>query len=314
MSTSVVSSLLGVLVQAAFSYQGMELVAIAASETESPRRNIAKAVRRVFYRILVFYILGILVTGLLVPYNDEHLLDKNSTGNAAQSPYVIAMDIAGIQGLPHVINAGVFTSAFYAGNSFLFCSSRILYGLALRGQAPKIFARCTKNGLPLIAVVFCASFGLLSFMSYGDATAGTVFTWFTNLSTVGGFIAWGSINLTYLFFYRGMKVQGIDRKQLVYWSGLQPYLSMWGVFWCVFFTLIVGFDVFFAFDVSDFFTAYINLPCFALLYVSYKIIKKTSIWKPQDIDFVTGIPSLEETEIPEEPPRHIWDKIFNAVF
>jgi len=60
-------------------------------------------------------------------------------------------------GLPHVVNAAVFTSAFSAGNSFLFTSSRILYGLALRGQAPRIFARCTKGGLPLYSVLFCVS-------------------------------------------------------------------------------------------------------------------------------------------------------------
>lgn len=52
----------------------MELVAVAASETENPRRNIAKAVRRVFYRIVIFYILGVLVTGMLVPYTDANLL------------------------------------------------------------------------------------------------------------------------------------------------------------------------------------------------------------------------------------------------
>jgi amino acid transporter len=304
-------AIIGVLVQAAFSFQGMELVAIAASETESPRRNIAKAVRRVFYRILFFYLLGILVTGMLVPYNDERLLAN--TGNAAMSPYVIAIEIAGIQGLPHLINACVFTSAFSATNSFLFCASRILYGLALRGQAPKIFSRCTQSGLPLISVIFCACFGLLSFMSL-QATASTVFGWFVSLSTVGGFIAWWSINLTYLFFYRGMKVQGIDRKQLVYWSALQPYLSMWGVFWTTIFTLINGFDVFFDFTASGFISSYINLPLFIILWVGWHFIKKTRFWKPEEIDFVTGIPSLEETEIPEEPPRHIWDKIFNILF
>lgn len=90
--------ILSVLVQAAFSFQGMELVAIAASETESPRRNIAKAVRRVFVRICVFYMLGIWITGMIVPYDDPNLL--TSTGNAAQSPYVIAMTNAGIKGRP----------------------------------------------------------------------------------------------------------------------------------------------------------------------------------------------------------------------
>lgn len=92
--------IVSVIVQAGFSFQGMELVAIAASETENPRRNIAKAVRRVFYRIVIFYILGVFITGLLVPYNDPDLLQ--SSGNAAESPYVIAMTRAGIHGSYHI--------------------------------------------------------------------------------------------------------------------------------------------------------------------------------------------------------------------
>ena len=68
----------------------------AASETESPRRNIVKAVRRVFWRIFIFYICGTLIIGMTVPYNDPRLLQ--STGTAAQSPYIIAMVRAGIKG------------------------------------------------------------------------------------------------------------------------------------------------------------------------------------------------------------------------
>lgn len=118
-------------------------------------------------------ILGILITGMLVPYDDDELLNNNGTATA--SPYVIAMQNAGIKSqfpllrpssrctkailsvLPSIVNAGIFTSAFSAGNSFLFCSSRILYGLAVRRQAPKIFAYCTKNGLPIASVLFCVS-------------------------------------------------------------------------------------------------------------------------------------------------------------
>ena len=141
--------------------------------------------------------LGVLVTGMLVPYNDPRLLQ--STGNAAESPYVIAMQIAGIKGLPHVVNAGVFTSAFSAGNSFLYTSSRVLYGLALRGQAPRIFIKCTKNGLPWVAVLTCSAFGLLSFLNI-SASSAQAFTWLVSLSAVGSFFSWFSINLTYLGF------------------------------------------------------------------------------------------------------------------
>ena len=84
---------------------------------------------------------------------------------AAQSPYVIAMTRAGIKVLPHIVNACIFTSAFSAGNSFLYASSRVLYGLALRGQAPKVFAWCTKGGLPIVAVAATSCFAWLSFMN-----------------------------------------------------------------------------------------------------------------------------------------------------
>ncbi|KZT25359.1 general APC amino acid permease [Neolentinus lepideus HHB14362 ss-1] len=300
-----------VIVQAAFSFQGMELVAIAASETRSPRRNIAKAVRRVFYRILVFYIFGILITGMLVPYNDPDLL--STTNNAAESPYVIAIRRAGIKALPSIINAAVFTSAFSAGNSFLFCSSRILYGLALRGQAPRIFARCTKAGLPFISVIACSAVSLLSFMSVSSGAA-TVFNWFVSLSTVGGFFGWWGINITYGFFYRGMRAQGRDRKQLIYFSSLQPWLSYWGVFWTTLFILINGFEVFWHFNASGFLTAYINVPLFFGLWIFWKVFKRTHMWRPHQMDFTTGIPSEEETEEPEVPPTTFWGKVGSILF
>ncbi|KAG8739794.1 hypothetical protein FRC10_005177 [Ceratobasidium sp. 414] len=328
-STGRFLGILGVLVQAAFSFQGMELVAIAASETENPRRNIAKAVRRVFYRILVFYILGILITGMIVPFNSPELLQD--IGTSAQSPYVIAINLAGIKALPHIINACVFTSAFSAGNSFLFTASRILYGLAVRGQAPRIFAKCTKAGLPIISVGFCSLFSLLAFMNVNTDGA-TVFNWLVNLTTVGGFFTWCAINLTFIRFYRGLKAQGkatmfirsrdradqdvpgIDRTQFIYYSTLQPYLSYWGVFWTALFILINGFSVFFNFNASAFITAYINIPIFFGLYAIWKIWKRTKFWKTRDMDFVTGIPSIAETEAPEIPARNLGEKIANVLF
>ncbi|KAJ8587576.1 general amino acid permease 1 [Rhizopogon salebrosus TDB-379] len=302
---------LSVIVQASFSFQGMEIVAIAASETENPRRNIAKAVRRVFYRILIFYMLGIFITGLIVPYNDPSLLQ--STGTAAESPYVIAMTRAGIKVLPSIINAGVMTSAFSAANSFLFCSSRILYGLSLRGQAPKIFATCTSKGLPIVAVACSSLFALLALMNISSG-AETVFNWFVNLSTVGGFFGWGSINLTYYYFYRGMKYQGIDRTKLHYYNRLQPWLSIWGLTWCIIFILINGFKIFWNFTASGFLTSYINIPLFLGLYVYWKVVKKTKVWQPDEMDFFTGIPTPEETEGPYYPPEGFWQKVADTLF
>ncbi|KAJ8469798.1 hypothetical protein ONZ45_g16772 [Pleurotus djamor] len=304
-------AIVSVIVQAAFSFQGMELVAIAASETESPRRNIAKAVRRVFYRIILFYICGILIIGMCVASNDPALLQD--TGNAAQSPFVIAINRAGIKVLPHIINAGVFTSAFSAGNSYLFCASRVLYGLALRGQAPKIFTYCTKGGLPIVAVLTSGAFGFLAFMNVSSG-AETVFNWLVNLSTVAGFFLWWSINITYARFNRGMKKQGRDLTKNVYHNSWQPYISYWGIMWTTVFILINGFEVFFNFTIDEFLTAYINIPIFFALFLGYKIIKRTTFWRSYNMDFETGIPTIEETELPEVTPTTISGKIFAFLF
>jgi amino acid transporter len=98
---------------------------------------------------------------MLVPSNDPNILQ--STGTAASSPFVIAFNRVGIKGLPSVINAGVLTSAFSAANSGLYGSSRTLYGLSLRGQAPRIFSKCLKkNGLPIVALGFSCLWILLA--------------------------------------------------------------------------------------------------------------------------------------------------------
>ena len=135
------------LINAAFSYGGVETVACAAGEADNPRKNIPKACRRVFWRILFFYVLGALAIGVLVPYDSPALLSAQASGKpgAAQSPWVIAITGAGIPVLPHIINAVILTSATSSANAFLYGGSRYLYALAQNRQAPRIFLTCTRK-------------------------------------------------------------------------------------------------------------------------------------------------------------------------
>ena len=110
--------LFSTLINAAFSYGGVEMVAVAAGEAENPRKNIPKAVKRVFWRILFFYVLGTLAIGVLVPSNDPTLLSKKP--GAGHSPWVIAIYRAGIPVLPSIINAVILTSASSSANAFLY--------------------------------------------------------------------------------------------------------------------------------------------------------------------------------------------------
>ena len=99
---------------------------IAAGEAKNPRRNLPKAIKRVYIRILLFYIGGTLIIGLLVPSNDPHLNLKSTHGTAGASPFVIAIERSGIKALPSIINACLLTSAWSAASSDLYTSSRAL--------------------------------------------------------------------------------------------------------------------------------------------------------------------------------------------
>lgn len=176
-----------------------ELITAAAGEAVAPRRNIPKATNRFIYRLFTFYILSSLVIGITVAYNDKSLLQGVASGGsgAGASPFVIGIQNAGIHGLNHVINAVILTSAWSAGNSWVYAGSRTLYSLAREGQAPRIFARCTKKGVPYAAVLVTWAIGLLSFLNLSNSGS-NVFYWFTNITTVGGFISWVLVGVAYL--------------------------------------------------------------------------------------------------------------------
>lgn len=202
---------------------------IAAGEAKNPRRNLPRAIKRVYIRILLFYILGTFIIGLLVPSNATDL--NLATSTAAKSPFVIAIKTAGIKGLPSVINAALLTSAWSAASSDLYTSSRAIYGLSLAGNAPKFFSYTTKRGLPIVAVAFCSVFGVLAFMGVKSGS-NKVFGWFQNMTSVAGLMTWFGISLTYLRFYAGLKAQGYDRSKLPYVSRLNPYAAWYAVIAC----------------------------------------------------------------------------------
>lgn len=181
-------------VNACFAFSGSEVICVAASETTNPRRNIPKAVRRTFWRVLIFYVFGILAIGVLVPYNDPGLTSalKTDAPGAASSPWVAAISNAGITGLPHIINAVILSSAWSCGNSFMYAASRNLYALAITGNAPKFFARCSKRGIPYVAVCTIFALTCLSFLVVSTNSA-QVFEWFLNIVCPPIFIgeAWG---------------------------------------------------------------------------------------------------------------------------
>ncbi|KAG6333090.1 hypothetical protein ID866_6003 [Astraeus odoratus] len=278
--------LLVAIVPAAFSVSGFELIAISAAESVQPRTNIIRAMKYVIFRLIFFYICSVIIVGMLVPSNYPYLSE--------QSPFVIAFQTAGVKALPSIINAIVIASAFSSANTCLFSASRILYGLAVQNQAPEVFAKCTDSGVPWVALMTSGLFPLLAFMSV-SANSTTVFNWFVHLTTVCGLIGWTTINVTYLRYYYGLRLQGLVPRG-VYRSPLQPYAAMWAAFWSVFYILISGLSVFFDFTASSFVSSYINIPIFFALLLGYKLWFKTEVKPLADLDFISNIPTLEQTQ------------------
>ncbi|KAG6911818.1 hypothetical protein DXG01_000065 [Tephrocybe rancida] len=281
-----------VMTQAAFSFIGTEIVAIAAGEAKNPRRNLPRAIKRVYIRIVLFYIGGTSIIGLLVPYTSKGL--DLADGTAASSPFVIAIRNAGIQSLPSIINACLLTSAWSAASSDLYTSSRALYGLALAGNAPKIFLRTSKNGLPYVSIIFCSLFALLSYMGVNQG-AGKVFQWLANMTAVAGLLTWFGISVTYLRFYKGLKVQGFDRRKLPFASRLQPYAAWYAMIFCILICFTSGWKVFLKgkWATDTFVTNYLPLAGFPILYIGAKLVTKKPVIKAKDMDFVTNIKEIE---------------------
>jgi amino acid transporter len=125
---------------------------------------------------------------VLVPYDNERLL--NGGDDASASPFVIAINNAGIAALPSIINAVILLSAWSAGISDVYAASRTLYALALQGQAPRIFRRCTKRGLPIYSLCFTCAFAFLAYMNTGGQSAVDAFNWLYNISTIAGILVW----------------------------------------------------------------------------------------------------------------------------
>ncbi|EEB09508.1 proline specific permease [Schizosaccharomyces japonicus yFS275] len=279
-----------------------EFICVAAGESQSPRRNIPKATKRFFYRIIFFYVLGVLAVGVLVPYTDPRL-KMGSTG--AASPFVIGMKDAGIRVLPHIINAVILVSAVSAGNSFMYSCSRTLMSLAEQGQAPQIFRRCNRYGTPYIAVLVSAAFGLLNYMNVSKGGA-TVFSWFVNLSTLSGLVAWAILLVAFLRFRAALKAQSISLASLPFRSRFQPWVSFYSLFWVLLVIVFNGYYCFFRgnFTAANFLTSYFGVFYFVALVGGYQLVKRTRFFTPaHEIDILTGKAEIDEMEANEKPPE-----------
>ncbi|SCU81040.1 LADA_0B10880g1_1 [Lachancea dasiensis] len=297
------------LINAAFTYQGTELVGITAGESSNPRKTVPKAINKVFMRIMLFYIGSLFFIGLLVPYNDEKL--TSSASYVASSPFIIAIENSGTKVLPHIFNAVVLITIISAANSNVYVSSRVLLGLANEGLAPRFLKRINRHGIPDFCVGICALFGFLGYLSVSNGGA-TAFDWLLNITAVAGFFAWLFISLCHIRFIQALKHQGISRDDLPFKAKLMPWGAYYGAFFILLIIVIQGFTAFTnGFSVSDFFTSYVSVILFIVLWIGFQCyFRGRIIHKIEDVDIDSDRRDIDAEVWVDDEPTSAWGRFW----
>ncbi|KAI4214603.1 MAG: hypothetical protein LQ351_003020 [Letrouitia transgressa] len=307
------------LIQASFTVAGPDYVSMAAGEAENPRVVMPRAYNKVFGRLMAFFVLGSLCVGINVPFNDQELSDafEKDLPGAAASPYVVAMNRLNIRILPDIVNAMVLSAAFSAGNSYVYCASRSLFGLALENKAPRILTRCTRNGVPIYCVGIVLLISLLSFLQVSNGSA-KVLSWFVSLVTASQLINFSVMSFSYIRFKKACDRQGLSRDSLPYRSILQPYVAWYALSGTFVMTFVGGYTVFLPgqWDIPTFLFSYTMIGVFPLLFIVWKLLKKTRWMRPEDVDLNKDIEEIEEYQrnyVPT-PPKNNFYKFLDNLF
>lgn len=279
-----VTSILAIFMIAGFSFQGTEMIGIAAGESEDPEKNIPKAIHSIFWRIILFYMGAFVIIGFLIPYTDPNLLNT-SIENISISPFTLVFERAGLVAAASVMNAVILTAVLSAGNSGLYVSTRMLYALAEEGKAPKMFLKLNKRGVPVNALCATSVFGLAAFLT-SIIGEGAAYNWLINISGMAGFITWIGIAICHYRFRRAFIAQGKDLTILPYKAALFPIGPILALILCIIVTAGQNYSAFTGAEIDWYgaSVAYIGIPVFAAVYLSYKWKYKTKLIPLQEVD------------------------------
>ncbi|MEV3062148.1 amino acid permease [Paenibacillus larvae] len=219
-----VSGVLLSLQMVLFAFLGIEMIGVTAGEVKNPEKSLSRAIDNVFWRILIFYVGALFVVLSIYPWNEVGLKG---------SPFVLMFDQIGIPAAAGIINFVVLTAALSSCNSGIFSTSRMLFNLAEKGEAPKRVNRLTKGGVPGRAVVISA-IALLIGVLLNYVVPEDVFTWVTSIATFGAIWTWAIILVSQIKYRKQLKAA--EQNKLKYKMPLFPfssYLSLAFLVFCV---------------------------------------------------------------------------------
>lgn len=278
------AAFMGVAMVVGYSFQGTELVGVAAGESKDPDRTIPKAIRTIFWRILLFYVLSIVVIGLLIPHNDPRLLE-NDLADIALSPFTLVFDNAGFPWAAALMNVVVLTTVLSAGNSGMYAATRLMHTLAVEGRMPKVFARVSSSGVPRNALYGVTILSALCFLTTFLQTQ-SVYVWLLNTTGMGGFLCWLGIGLSHWRFRRGLEKQGYDLFLLPYRSPFFPLGSVYAFVLCIVVALGQNVEAIVTGNWMEILATYIGIFIFAGVWFGYRLTHRDDHFvRYEEMDF-----------------------------
>ena len=277
------AGILAIFMVAGFYFQGTELVGVAAGEAENPEKNVPRAIRTVFVRILLFYVGAIAIVGFLIPYTSPFLLGSG-VEDISISPFTLVFENAGVLAAASVMNAVILTAILSAGNSGLYASTRMLWALADSGKAPKFLAKVNRRGVPMNALLATTAVGAACFLTtlIGD---GAAYVWLVSASGLAGFIVWMGIAWSHYRFRKAYTVQGHDLADLPYRARFFPLGPMVALALCAVVILGQNYQAFVGdIDLLAALSAYIGLPLFLALWLGHRLVTGSRMVRYEDAD------------------------------
>lgn len=277
------SALIGVAMIAGFSFQGTEMVGVAAGESKDPQKTIPIAIKQIFWRILLFYIVCIFIIGTLIAYDDPRLLQAAATDDVALSPFTLLYEKAGFAFAASVMNAVILTAILSAGNSGMYSSTRMLFDMARKGSAPKAFARLDPRGVPMNALYATTAIAALCFLTtfIGEEQ---VFNWLLNMSGMCGFIVWLGIAVSHYRFRKGYLAQGYKLEDLAYRAKFFPFAPWFAFTLCAIVVLGQNYQAVLDGEWLAVLSTYIGILLFLAIWLGYKWKYKTKLIPYQQMD------------------------------
>ncbi|MGB9802780.1 amino acid permease [Desulfofundulus sp.] len=239
------------LVMVMFAYLGVELIGVTAGEAQNPERAIPAAIDKVLWRILIFYVGALLVIMSIYPWNEI---------GTKGSPFVLTFSRVGIPAAASIINFVVMTAALSSCNSGLFSTGRMLYNLALQKNAPAVFGKLSRHGIPYAGILVSSAF-LLVGVVLNYLVPARVFIYITSVATIGALYIWGIILVVQMKFRQSLSPEELVK--VTYRTPLWPYAS-WAVLAFLAFVLVLM-----AFDAGTRVALYVGPVWFILTVASY---------------------------------------------